>query len=97
MKDRVGNNIHEGAILRWFHFRTRNKKHYMYKQVGKADDRNTWIYHLPFSEKSKGKNKGFALNNFLDEDGKVTDCVVVACCCEEHIRKDLKRSKEFKD
>lgn len=97
MKDRVGNEIHEGAILRMFHFSTARKKYYIYKQVGEVDGRNTWVYHLPFSEKSKGRNKGFRLGEYLDEDGIVQDVVVVNCTCEFHINNDLKRSRSFTD
>lgn len=88
MKDCVGNEIHQGAILKVFHFiGSRNRKHFMYKLVGeifKANDGSEYrkIYHLG--------EEGYYLkpiNTLMD------DSVVVQCPCEKHIYEDLKISK----
>lgn len=90
MKDSVGNEIHEGAILKVFHFTGRNgRKHFMYKQVGETTELYTKIWHLPI--------RPFNENGYYLKQNSETlhDSVVVACTCEDHIRKNLKLSREF--
>ena len=85
MKDCVGNEIHEGAILKVFHFvGKRKRKHFMYKQVGPLRNNNLReIFHLPLTSGSYYKK----------EDSILEDSVVVECCCNFHIYNDLKISK----
>lgn len=89
MKDCVGNEIHQGAILKVFHFiGPRKRKYFMYKQVGeifKANDGTEYrkIYHLMDGE-------GYYLKPI---DAVLDDSVVVQCGCEKHIYDDLKISK----
>jgi len=87
MKDAVGNEIHEGAILRWYHFTgSSGKKYYMYKQAGTIDGSRLIVYHLPKDGSC-----------FLVNEKQLKDCVVVACRCEYHIEHDLKRSRTLRD
>lgn len=86
MKDCVGNEIHEGAILKVFHFYgARSRKKFMYKQVGSLRGNYREIHHLPIS-----KDKGFYLRR---EDSTLNNSVVVSCNCKFHIANDLKISK----
>lgn len=83
MRDKVGNELHEGAILRVDHFvGSRNKKYYMYKQVGERHPNGRLkIYHLP-----KTNNGFYTVSN----QEHLTDSLVVQCNCEYHIRNDLR-------
>lgn len=53
--DSAGNEYLEGAIVRMYHFATRRKKYYMYKQVSKVDLKNRVVYfnHLPIADKKE--------------------------------------------
>lgn len=91
MKDVAGNEIHEGAILKVFHFvGKRNRIHYMYKQVGKLQENGyRKVYHLPIKSNPKTSNSYYALK----ESEQLKGALVIACYCEEHIHKDLKDHK----
>jgi|WetSurMetagenome_2_1015567.scaffolds.fasta_scaffold463515_2 hypothetical protein len=88
MRDCVGNEIHEGAILKVYHFTgSKKRKHFMYKQVGKiVNEKNNLreIKHLPI-----GKDGGY----YKKDDTVLLDSVVVQCSCEFHIYNNLKLSK----
>lgn len=89
MKDRVGNEIHEGAILKVFHFvGSRKRKHFMYKQVGETAKGLTKIYHLPITDEG---------NYYLIKEEPMDDYVVVSCSCEFHIYNNLKKCKLYGD
>lgn len=93
MTDCVGNEIHETAILKVFHFTgSRNRKHFMYKQVGEifvAKDGSKYhkIFHLPMD-----REFSFYLKPV---DAVLGDSVVVQCNCEFHIYNNLKLCKKF--
>lgn len=58
MRDIAGNEIREGDILKVYHFTgARNKKHYMYKQVGSVVVLGNYkylrIFHLPMTDKKE--------------------------------------------
>jgi len=90
MKDSVGNEIHDGAILKVFHFvGARGRKHFMYKKVlGKV---------------KKGEFEHFEINHlegggsyFIPSNREILeDCVVVQCTCEYHIYNNLKINRKF--
>lgn len=86
MKDCVGNEIHEGAILKVYHFTgARNRKYFMYKQVGKiVNEKNNLreILHLPIRENGHGY--------YVKDDTIMLDAVVVQCNCEFHIYNNLR-------
>lgn len=86
MKDCVGNDIHEGAILKVFHFYgSRKRKHFMYKQIGAIHANGMRkIHHLPYTE------DGYYVKSANDV---LIDSVVVSCECEFHIYNNLKISK----
>lgn len=87
MKDAAGNEIHEGAILKVFHYiGDRGRREYMYKQVGKYDQNETSlkIFHL---------NGGGSY--FISQRAVLNNCVVVQCLCDYHIYNSLKRHKKF--
>lgn len=92
MIDAAGNEVHEGAILKVFHFRgLRNYKHFMYKQAGDLVVQGKTIYrkiyHLPLSE-----SDGYYLKK---ESSVLDDSVVVQCDCDFHTYKSLKRNKFY--
>ena len=83
--DSVGNKIHEGAILRVYHFTgARNRKHYMYKQVGEYSEKhNAWkVYHLPI--------KGFLWKDYYYETDFSRSVVV-----ESNL--DIKKNPKLRD
>ena len=84
MIDCVGNDVHEGAILKVFHFvGSKKRKHFMYKKVGEIYNSNyRKIYHL--------SSNGYYLKKISDT---LSDSVVVQCNCEYHIYNNLKISK----
>ena len=91
MKDISGNEVHEGAILKVYHFTGANqRKYYMYKQVGPiVSEKNNLreIYHLPF----KGPGHGY----YIKDDLELTDSLVVECSCKFHIYNKLKQKRGF--
>ena len=96
MKDSVGNEIHERAILRVFHFiGPRKRKEFMYKQVGGTKNGMTWIRHLPIKPGGDDKTNGYWANP--DENGVLQNTVVVGCYCDFHIHNSLKRNPDLRD
>ncbi len=87
MIDIAGNEIHEGAILKVYHFTgSRKRKHYMYKQVGPLLENNLrHVFHLPILK----PNYGY----YLKDDLTLNDSMVVACECRFHIYNNLKTKK----
>ena len=102
LEDGVGNEIHEGAILRWKHFSTSRKKYYMYKQAGKIEGKKTQFFHLPLepSKCDSRTHEGFVISSMAtwnDDIGVIKGCVVVHCGCGEHRHTEIKRSLEISD
>lgn len=87
MTDCVGNEIHEGAILKVFHFvGARRRKHFMYKLVGSLrEDGYRKIHHLPMNPD--------AAYYYKKENENLENSAVVYCPCEFHIYNNLKISK----
>lgn len=89
MKDCIGNDVHEGAILKVFHFWGRRKrKNFMYKQVGGLTINQLYrkIHHLPF------RLDAYYLK---PTECILDDSVVVECTCDYHQTNDLKINRFF--
>lgn len=92
--DSVGNEIVENCILRWSHFTDyKNKKHYMYKLVGKMEGKRTFVTHLPVPEGTE--SKGFHLSSYINDGNVIEDAVVVSAPYERV--KELKRNPKMRD
>jgi desulfoferrodoxin (superoxide reductase-like protein) len=89
-KDIAGNEIHDGAILKVYHFTEAHgkngRRHYMYKQVFKVKNGFVQVSHLPIKDKPTSD---------YNNKGDMTDSLVVACYCDYHIHNNLKRKVGF--
>lgn len=90
--DSVGNEIHEGAIVRFWHFAGRRRNWFMYKQVLKLSNDQD-VPYVEFSHLNK-RNESFKVRY---DSEVLNECVVVQCCCGCCVNGTLKKNPQLRD
>lgn len=80
--DERGKKLKDGQIIKVYHFTSRKKHRYMYKQIGIING-HFCAYHLP----KTNIESAYWLKAVADENGKIEGTRIVQCYCDHCVWK----------